>query len=566
MLVSRKEKEINELVSLIIDERAEDADLERLHSLLKESLCDDDKSLVRYYGIVMGLHTKLASRPWDEPAGKLGQILAFERTPTGESQTTRSAWLYGGFVAAACTILIVAAVRFVLPSQMTPRQQVIVESTFASYPHTAEEKLVVVGVAEDVDWSLPKKSAKAGISLGKGELNLKRGKLRLDFPAGELVSVEAPAQLKINSTNSISISHGRLAVHVTKKVTGFTVVLPNGTITDLGTSFSVDVSKGRNRVKVLEGKVLATTNAAVDSEVFTEFESILYENEEAVLEQGKPIVRNRSERDYFEPIDNSIPALEIRDEYISEVLESKPMGYWRFEGVNNAREVKNETGGLSLVLGMNATVSDLNAGLSESQRNAGYLFLNDSSNQGYAMSVESMSSSEFEEELSIECWMYSDSLDWQTVMGIALDDANPSDRKYPHSPHILLLERTGKEGTKKYHRHPDFALRGLWRYPAAYFGGRNTYTSSYNLVHHWSHVVIVKSQQGIEFFVDGKLSGKNTSEGQVSQGKYHLLLGRLHPIEGAADPRQFSGALDEVALYNRALSEEEVWRHFSANE
>ncbi len=45
---------------------------------------------------------------------------------------------------------------------------------------------------------------------------------------------------------------------------------------------------------------------------------------------------------------------------------------------------------------------------------------------------------------------------------------------------------------------------------------------------------------------------------------YKLLLGRLHTLANGTDARPWSGAIDEVSLYDHALGSEEIKRHYQA--
>lgn len=82
----------------------------------------------------------------------------------------------------------------------------------------------------------------------------------------------------------------------------------------------------------------------------------------------------------------------------------------------------------------------------------------------------------------------------------------------------------------------------------------------YNTFH---HVVAVKEEgtDGMKLFLDGRLVGTATPTGPTSFPDLDILLGRLLPSEGVRD---FAGTLDEVAVYNQALTAADVQRHYDA--
>jgi hypothetical protein len=66
-------------------------------------------------------------------------------------------------------------------------------------------------------------------------------------------------------------------------------------------------------------------------------------------------------------------------------------------------------------------------------------------------------------------------------------------------------------------------------------------------------------------FIDGKLVGKTKESTKLPDGLY-VLMGQLYPrsayLNDEVTSRLFVGELDEVALYDRALSESEIQQHF----
>ena len=71
----------------------------------------------------------------------------------------------------------------------------------------------------------------------------------------------------------------------------------------------------------------------------------------------------------------------------------------------------------------------------------------------------------------------------------------------------------------------------------------------------WSHATIVvdSTRNRLAFFVDGKLAQSNTLPGPLLPGTSDLFMGKW-----GGEGRQFSGSIDDVAIYDRALLAAEV--------
>ncbi len=74
----------------------------------------------------------------------------------------------------------------------------------------------------------------------------------------------------------------------------------------------------------------------------------------------------------------------------------------------------------------------------------------------------------------------------------------------------------------------------------------------------WQHLGLVRSGTKFQFFVDGTLAGEGDFSGEVPFGPAPLTLGQ------AENNFFFAGFLDEVSIYNRALSAAEIHSIFTA--
>jgi Concanavalin A-like lectin/glucanases superfamily len=84
-------------------------------------------------------------------------------------------------------------------------------------------------------------------------------------------------------------------------------------------------------------------------------------------------------------------------------------------------------------------------------------------------------------------------------------------------------------------------------------------------VRQWQHLVAVKMPTKMQLYCNGKLVSTTDASGPLPGG-LRVLMGQLLPVSpqvtDEVTSRLFSGELDEVAIYDRVLSDGEVEQHF----
>lgn len=96
----------------------------------------------------------------------------------------------------------------------------------------------------------------AGGSLVPGKLKLSSGMAAIEFTSGASVLMEGPAELDLVSSMEATLQSGTILADVPPPAQGFTIDTPDATIIDRGTSFGVSVRENDGTlVKVLSGKV-----------------------------------------------------------------------------------------------------------------------------------------------------------------------------------------------------------------------------------------------------------------------------------------------------------------------
>ncbi|MBN1807051.1 MAG: hypothetical protein JW837_17515 [Sedimentisphaerales bacterium] len=103
----------------------------------------------------------------------------------------------------------------------------------------------------------------------------------------------------------------------------------------------------------------------------------------------------------------------------------------------------------------------------------------------------------------------------------------------------------------------DGTLRYLHRYPLGTGGGTNIYTTTTYDDGAWYHAVMVKSANNIKLYINGEELGTAADSSVFNPGDaFGVALGCLDDERELA--RMFPGAMDDVRIYNRALSIEEI--------
>jgi hypothetical protein len=119
----------------------------------------------------------------------------------------------------------------------------------------------------------------------------------------------------------------------------------------------------------------------------------------------------------------------------------------------------------------------------------------------------------------------------------------------PGVDHGILLELQG-----------DGQLRYLHRYPLGLGGGSNirVATATYD-DNSWYHVAMVKSENKITLYINGEEVGSTGDTSEFNPGDtFGIALGILDHERAGNDKRLLPGAIDDVRIYNRPMSAEEI--------
>jgi len=542
------DKELQNLVNAVCNRTI---DAEGMRQLEERLIAEREAR--SYFRRVMNLHAALHERT-DGSA----EFTSSEGVHRFSAGARRGSIYVGVTTAAACAAIGLVLWLFSTVGEVPDRRSPTEGKASVTQAGEPSKIIAIVGTSEGAVWNLQHQAPVRGARLGLGEMKLLEGRIRLDFNAGVKVTLEGPAEFELIDGACLSLKSGKLVASVTPQGRGFTVILPNGTVVDLGTEFAVNVDpNGENRVKVLNGEVVASST---NSQGYIVWEKTLGLGEEVSIHKNSPLVKVPVGGEFIEPLVSVIEPLLLGDGYTEEVIKSNPVGYWTFDEIGPGNLARNRVGAVALRLEGGAHVKH--------SRHSGCLQLGQGLQRGFAMSTEAFPNLNTERGCSLEFWAYSDSVNWQSAASLVLNGPKPEvlRKDFFHNPHLLLIERSGISGSNDHHIHPNFCMRALHRSPASYSGGVNSYSNISHLIHRWHHMTVVRLDGVLQIFVDGELAGQSNSNQPLDDQNYDLLLGRMHPLEHDFDARQWSGALDEIAIYDRALSADEVMRHYRAAE
>lgn len=118
-------------------------------------------------------------------------------------------------------------------------------------PTTASVAVLTRGV--NLEWEGG--AIEPGTPLTPGPLKLRSGIALIEFYQGARVLVEGPAELEIVSSGEAVCRLGRLSAQVPPQAQGFRIHTPEGTVVDLGTEFALQVGPDSAQVHVFKGEV-----------------------------------------------------------------------------------------------------------------------------------------------------------------------------------------------------------------------------------------------------------------------------------------------------------------------
>lgn len=408
-----------------------------------------------------------------------------------------------------------------------------------------------------------KNTTKPGLAVGRrlrpGTLTLDQGTVQLEFMSGAIVAISGPAELQIESKDYATLMSGAVRANIPERARGFVLNAPNTAVVDLGTEFTLRVDQGKPpEVDVVEGEVelslLADDGTTLVSQRLQEGASVRVDRTSSslVTNGSDTSAAPRPLADDGPKVPESIvPLLLLGDDsgltvsqrYVDMVKRQQPLLYWRFEQSQD-NLVKNEVHDqwAAEIVGSDAEnrLITIRNGYVQFRRGetSRYLGSNDplvGINQG---------------PYTIECWLNPDDLQHATCLGL-LPTWDRRGHDYLNVFEIL---------TDTFLIHEPGAFRFLHRNPPAksYAKGTNLISPGICVPSVWQHLVMIKGDRHLAMYFNGRLVKQIDVENANGSGEFQLLVGQLS-FDGW---RQYAGGIDELALYPRQLTEDEIRTHY----
>jgi hypothetical protein len=378
-------------------------------------------------------------------------------------------------------------------------------------------------------------------------LGLRSGRLTVAFLNGVVLTLEGPAELELVSIDRVFCHRGKIRTQVPPGAEGFIVSAPGSNVTDLGTEFGLNVeSDGTARMMVFEGNadvaVLEASGSAQRNRSVMKHQALEIDPRGFQLHESE--ARTQS---FITPSELATPTLALAPGYRDEVLKARPWSYWRFEAMDGGM-VPNEVGGRPP---LRATGPVRLTGFGNRAAAFGpnvpdqYFLMDDSwappRNPGYA----------------VELWFAPERIGLAEIAGLFIP------RGGTNYEHFFQLELTSQNRESILFQRTS--VRFLSRWPPGFQGGNNLFFDYY-VPYRWHHAVAQVRGDRMELYVNGTLLPTLASDSNREEVSCHFILGQLKPAPrppfGWAS-RPFVGRIDEVALYDRPLTVEEVRRHYA---
>jgi hypothetical protein len=382
----------------------------------------------------------------------------------------------------------------------------------------------------------------------------------LAFFSGVVLTVEGPADVDLRGRDRLFCHHGKLRVRVTPGAQGFTVQTPGTEVVDLGTEFGLNLAPGgKTRVMVFEGEAAVSVVGASGQSRQSALVEVAKEVEVDPAGAGiRPVVPQPEA--FIALPESPPPALDLTAAYRAAVLASQPWGYWRFQQMDGGA-VPNEIADRPPL----RAAAGVRLGGDPAGNRWAVFRVNDPAqsllmegewtpprNAGYAI------------ELWVQPTQLRSDLPAQTALVSVIAATDSRDWKQQRLVSYLELAARGRQSLQE-----PCAVRFFDRWPAAKVRGTNVFSRRNVVPSDWRHIVGQKAVDTLELYIDGELVGTSPAAPLAAEDgdetcPCRLLIGRLKqwvvpPLY--SEIRPFEGRLDELAVYDRPLSPDEIRRH-----
>lgn len=401
---------------------------------------------------------------------------------------------------------------------------------------------IVISRSEEADAGSP---LQVGDRVKPGALRLNRGDLKLEFLSGVRVQLTGPAEMHLLTEHQATLLSGQAGVVTSPDSDSFSLNGPVSAVANGSSEFVFrvkDLSHGE--LDVYQGEVMASLLGPSGDTLLNELVSA---DHFALFANGDLSVAAKSfddsERVDMVPVDNLY--LNSTEQYAEAVMADRPLVYLRFEdGDVVGDQVINHMGDHhhGIIHSAGDGSIDISGGRVRFSK----------SKRGRHVSLSEPIESINRREFSVEFWVRTDRMHWGTFFGLLpVTQADPEKES-----HLCVIEYANQTNVV----HRPATIRMLYRYPpTTYDGGKNIFTPNSCTPGIWTHIVAVKTSDSIRLYCNGQLQINLDDLDFDDTSPYNAVLGQLDSVRPM---RQFEGQLDEVAIYEKALTEEQIRQHY----
>ena len=384
-----------------------------------------------------------------------------------------------------------------------------------------------------------------GDDVEAGLYHLTNGIIKLSYKNGASVILESPGKFKLIDYDSIEMLSGKASIYSPDN-SNFKVRAPGVLVEDLGTEFSVDMVEGEHLdVHVFDGVV------RVESEDESHVDKVQVHEGEAV-------------RVIYDPNGQVIAGIDLRNDifirqisnpnevYSREIVKMDPVAYFPMDVMDNG------------VLKDYSIFK--NNGISRNVQNEQYFFVQ--GRFGSAIKISGANKKSYiyvpdypktkNSQITVMAWIYAKSRPkWATIMK-NWTDQNKGQYHFGLNEDGFLDIEILPESLDFMDLPENKARKDLEVHKESIHMRENTRFPLYS----WQHVAFVHDGDELRLYRNAKLVNSLKTPPIQYTGKPKMVsIGtklRANELDYSGSPGHWDGMLDEVAIFNRVMSEDEL--------
>ncbi len=408
-----------------------------------------------------------------------------------------------------------------------------------------------VAVVADTEWSVdgnPQSPDARKLTVTQGStVNVLSGTVELRLESGATIVLQGPAEATFPELHQPILKHGWLWVDSGDTTLPFEVLTPYLTIRDIGTRFGVRVPEtGSVEVHLIEGQLV------IEPREGRKTITTLNPGNEGVIipPEGKPIGMTLA----YDPFPDLPDLLAAKANYRTTLMSQSPIGYWRFETGQGEKLLNEVLQGSQADYGVEVAMGTPGGGPADDF----YGFGDDNQSAQLLGDIEKSALVDLggpdgvsRREGAVSFWIRRlPGLKASEALWLAGEAALGDSMPETSMMHTLLTESG---------RVQFFIENGKFDV---------TLASSRDLANgRWHHIVANWGPTAVELFVDGKKVASDEDSRSLADATFsgrNVRFGKPSRDLRQRNVQPFTGWVDEMAFWNRPLSDTEVIRQYQA--